>query len=160
MLARKMTCNAHVLQHVPCSGHPCLHVFTLLAWSLYWVLPDIASHILLCISQETTILWCWYTGHQLLCLDRWSSALQTCATTLLLWGLRGLSGAAHYPLFPLSPLSPSPFHLRKSASACGQPNIFMSDWTRRLAVNASHNMALKDLLIDLQMPGKLRLWQF
>lgn len=96
----------------------------------------------------------------LLCLDRWSSALQTSATTLLLWGLRGLSGAAHYPLFPPSPLPPSPLHGRKSVSGCGQPRTFMSDWTRRPAVNAGHNMALTDLLIDLEMPGKLRLWEF
>lgn len=74
---------------------------------------------------------------------------------LLLWGLRGLSGAVHYPLFPLLPRSHPPL-LRKTVLGCGQPNIFMWDWTRKLAINASHNIALGDLFIDLEMLEKLR----
>ena len=101
-----------------------------------------------------------------LCLDGWILALQTSATTLLLWELRRLSGAPHYPLFSPSSLSPSSLHLTKSVLGSGWPNIFSLlsspcwDWTRRLSVNASHNMAHMDLLIDLEMPGKLRLWSF
>lgn len=141
LLVLKMACVAHCS---PCTLQLSHRVSVLnLSWCCQ---PHFALH-----SCSLMLV----HGPPTLCLDEWRWALQTGATPLLLWGLRGLSGAVHYPLFPLLPRSPPPL-LRKPVLGCGQPNIFMWDWTRKLAVNASHNIALGDLFIDLEMLEKLR----
>lgn len=133
----------HILQHVPCSwvNPVCMYSFSLcqhgLGTGFYSTLPAT-----ICFSFRRRPLF----------FDAGTLAINS---SVFGWMELAFTDLCYLPnplrterAFGGSTLS---LHLRKSVLSCGQPMtaIFMTDWTGTLAVNASHNMVLTDLLLDL-----------